>query len=580
MQQPRFQVIARVVWALVTTCAGLNGFAQPPPDLDPVVYKLEGQAREHFGGSFALLGDVDGDGVKDFAASRRLLVESRVQEGRIDLFSGKDGRILRTWNSVDEGIEGLGIDGLSALPDLDGDGVPELGMGSDWSGVHVFSPVTGKRWYTMTAFTEKAPDDGPGYVFVRMPDLDGDGIEEFAGGRTLVGFNDEERYSGRVTLFSGRTGSSLWVRWGPYRDAALGAPLLLSGDHNGDAYPDILTTQELPRGQGIGQRPQELDSVVRVVSGRTGELLETHAAPSAYHFAFGSDIKSLGDWDGNGFPEVAISAPYYRDGPIPFKGAVDEDGRFRGWVGVYKLPSFELLYSMVGRDAKIFTFQGDNLGLPIAVAGDADGDGVTDLLAAAPRISPLDNYPFGRLYLFSGKDGSVLQVYAALQDLDYTFFEYLSPLGDVDGDGRDEFLVRHPQESFLFEDESFGRIDSGSITVLRYEPNAPRFIRGDVTSDGRVNMADAIGILRYALEAHCFPGDPVRDPQPGCLAAHDIDADGCIDRDDGIRLLRYLFDFYYSPDPPFPDCGSFIRLKPTTGYRDLGCQSQGACGGD
>ena len=90
----------------------------------------------------------------------------------------------------------------------------------------------------------------------------------------------------------------------------------------------------------------------------------------------------------------------------------------------------------------------------------------------------------------------------------------------------------------------------------------------------------AVGILRYALQAHCFSGDPVREPQPGFLAAYDLDADGCIDGDDGIGLLRYLYDFYYSPYPPFPECGSFIRLKPTPGYRDLGCQAEGSCGRD
>jgi hypothetical protein len=68
------------------------------------------------------------------------------------------------------------------------------------------------------------------------------------------------------------------------------------------------------------------------------------------------------------------------------------------------------------------------------LAGDQDGDGRSDLFVGAPAGD------VGRVYLLSGKDGSVLRTYAPREDVP-TFGWYVARLDDLDGDGHADLAV-------------------------------------------------------------------------------------------------------------------------------------------
>ncbi|MGA1488325.1 MAG: dockerin type I domain-containing protein [Planctomycetota bacterium] len=72
------------------------------------------------------------------------------------------------------------------------------------------------------------------------------------------------------------------------------------------------------------------------------------------------------------------------------------------------------------------------------------------------------------------------------------------------------------------------------------------FIRGDVNSDGLVDLGDAIFHLNYT-----FAGGAA----PVCLDAGDANDDGASDISDAIFLLSYLFDGGPTMNPPFPNPG-------------------------
>lgn len=90
------------------------------------------------------------------------------------------------------------------------------------------------------------------------------------------------------------------------------------------------------------------------------------------------------------------------------------------------------------------------------------------------------------------------------------------------------------------------------------------FLRGDVDSDGTVNLSDPIQIL-----ALLFRGGPT----PSCLAAADTNASGQVDISDPVNLLNYLFRGERPPSPPFPFCG-FTSFESDLG---LGCGFQWNC---
>jgi len=71
------------------------------------------------------------------------------------------------------------------------------------------------------------------------------------------------------------------------------------------------------------------------------------------------------------------------------------------------------------------------------------------------------------------------------------------------------------------------------------------FLRGDVSGDGDIDIADPIATLAYL-----FGGAPL-----ACLDAADTNDDGTVDIADPIGLLAYQFSGGPPPGAPFPACG-------------------------
>lgn len=95
----------------------------------------------------------------------------------------------------------------------------------------------------------------------------------------------------------------------------------------------------------------------------------------------------------------------------------------------------------------------------------------------------------------------------------------------------------------------------GEVSIYHSDGNLRR---GDCSSDGNVDLGDAIFTLAYL---HPFP-TPV---SPDCLNACDINDDDQINIADPIFLLLFLFQGGSAPPTPFPDCGT----DPTTSV--FGC---------
>jgi hypothetical protein len=135
-------------------------------------------------------------------------------------------------------------------------------------------------------------------------------------------------------------------------------------------------------------------------------------------------------------------------------------------------------------------------------------------------------------------------------------FTSLGPLGDLDGDGRAEFLAGNSNQ--ILRDEFGNRIfGRGAIRVLRYEPEGTRYVH-------------AVVIFNTWLERET----------PACPAAFDVMGEGWVGPEDSLWLLEHLFGFSPSPAPPFPECGRFTRIDPTgLIFRVLPCDGPEMCPG-
>jgi hypothetical protein len=98
---------------------------------------LTGEAAgDGFGSSPAVAGDVDGDGRADLLVGAWQHATGAIGGGRVYLYSGRDGRLLKTYTCRTPG-DTFGFDAV-ALGDVDADGTIDFLITSGWSGVSGF----------------------------------------------------------------------------------------------------------------------------------------------------------------------------------------------------------------------------------------------------------------------------------------------------------------------------------------------------------------------------------------------------------------------------------------------------------
>jgi hypothetical protein len=126
--------------------------------------------------------------------------------------------------------------------------------------------------------------------------------------------------------------------------------------------------------------------------------------------------------DGNGADDVIIGQPF-------------DLGLVKGVVSVRNGPSGHLIWQVQGLQ------NGTRFGYAVAGRGDANGDGVTDVLVGEPGGSSGGPTFVGKVHVYSGATGTQLFEVSGPGEFGST----VAWAGDVDEDGHDELLVGAPR---------------------------------------------------------------------------------------------------------------------------------------
>jgi hypothetical protein len=156
---------------------------------------------------------------------------------------------------------------------------------------------------------------------------------------------------------------------------------------------------------------------VRILSGRDGSVLRTHAAPSGSDW-HGHVVAAGVDLDGDQVPDYGIADPY-------------ADAR-AGRIWLYSGKDGSLLFSEGGS-------AGEMLGYCFGLIEDLDGDKQGEFWAGAPRGGVAGA---GRFEIWSGKTGLSIREHVASSGTDYG--QYACAGGDADGDGVGDYLIVRP----------------------------------------------------------------------------------------------------------------------------------------
>jgi hypothetical protein len=339
-----------------------------------VVWRRTGEAgRSLLGGSVAVIGDTNRDGIQDIAAVTNAY--------GVDLWilSGRDGATLRTKPQYGPRH---GHQTVVQAGDVDGDGIGDYAVtlvdttGFDIARVQICS---GADDHEIAQVNDWAPFqwNGFGSALVGDLDLDGDARPDL-----LVCARYHRPSGGAVHAYT-HDGRHLYTLL-PTTQTWIGLCAAKVGDVDRDGCDDFVV--------GAGHA----DTLGRALlySGRTGTLLVEGRGELPDDNLGGEAVTGCGDLDGDGIPDFAASG-------MPFLGT----GRLV--VRAFSGSSGQPLYTWIGKGA-----------LTLGGGIDFDQDGLPDVISGAPYSAPnLPGRP-GRIYAFSGRDGS--QIHEQLPSTDGT----------------------------------------------------------------------------------------------------------------------------------------------------------------
>jgi len=187
-----------------------------------------------FGYGLAGAGDLDGDGRDDLIVSDSQLGPSVPGDGVVKLIDGDDGSTIREFVNP-TGQSFFGRD-AAALGDVNGDGVCDFAVTTDVTGpvparVDVFSGADVSLLWSVTR-DASPPNEFFGSAVAGVPDVTGDGVPDVVVGARNGG--------GKVYLFSGVDGAFENVLEGEPPFERLGAAIGGAPDLDGDGLGEVL----------------------------------------------------------------------------------------------------------------------------------------------------------------------------------------------------------------------------------------------------------------------------------------------------------------------------------------------------
>jgi hypothetical protein len=405
--------------------------------------------RTHYGissqdrtaGAVCSIGDLDGDGVPDYAVGTRYSDIFATDAGSLRVHSGASGDVLFLLTGDSEG-DWFG-NTVGRVGDLNADGIPDFVVGSpldDLNGADAGSAFvfSGADATVLFHWTGDRDGDWFGYWASEAGDVNGDGTPDVIIGAYLGDIGDGSE-TGMARVFSGADGAIFYTWYGDHPGEQFGWWVTDAGDIDQDGHADV----------AVGAPHGGYGGYIRIFSGWDGSILRNRVDPNGGGYGF--TVNNAGDLDLDGVDDLIASNPF----------------SYPGYCEVLSGATGNVLYRLEGHP-----LEWDLFGCRAAdAAGDLNGDGVPDIVVAAYR-DPTNGYHAGKVTGYSGVDGSPLLSALGDDDRDWLGF-FAAGAGDIDSDGCDDILACATQWWETPPGHGYLRIIAGDSDPFRLEEPAP-----------------------------------------------------------------------------------------------------------
>lgn len=312
-------------------------------------------------------------------------------------------------------------------------------------------------------------------------DFNADGYSDFP--VSLTGYEPAGPVTGAARIWSGASKTVIHTIVAPDTNTLFGWSVGSAGDIDADGYDDLIVGEPLwnPTGQ--------LNGRIHVFSGDDASTLLTVVGPYT-ETALGRYVTGVGDWNGDGTPDIAASGWDIAD--------LDSDGIGDDPIG--------LVFVFSGVDGSVLAEISDPAATPmfgysVFGLGDITGDGYADI-AIVDRHAPGTSGAEGQLSIFTGRASvsalTLTDAHRVLSNNDPSIRAYAAQVDTMHPD----LWLSEPtlQIISLTDDDAEGgpneaasRIDivetSGASAGTKGERSS-LVLAGDINLDGKVDAQD------------------------------------------------------------------------------------------